>query len=39
MNASGTSNTSSVFKRIELERKKTELQSLEQLNKLNACKA
>ena len=39
MNASGTSNTSSVLKRIELERKKAELQSLEQLNKLNASKA
>ena len=38
-NASGTSNTSSVLKRIELERKKAELQSLEQLNKLNARKA
>ena len=34
-NASGTSNTSSVLKRIELERKKAELQSLEELNKLN----
>ena len=31
-NASGTSNTSSVLKRIELERKKAELQSLEELN-------
>ena len=38
-NASGTSNTSSVLKRIELEFKKSELQSLEQLNKLNARKA
>ena len=38
-NASGTSNTSSVLKRIELERKKAELQSLEQLNKLNVRKA
>ena len=38
-NASGTSNTSSVLKRIELERKKAELQSLEQLNKLEARKA
>ena len=38
-NASGTSNTSSAFKRIELERKKAELQSLEQLNKLIARKA
>ena len=38
-NASGTSNTSSVLKRIELERKKAELQSLEQLNKLKARKA
>ena len=36
--ASGTSNTS-VLKRIELERKKAELQSLEELNKLNARKA
>ena len=38
-NASGTSNTSSVFKRIELEHKKAELQSLEELNKLKARKA
>ena len=38
-NASGTSNTSSVLKRIELELKKAELQSLEQLNKLKARKA
>ena len=38
-NASGTSNTSSVLKRIELERKKAELQSLEELNKLNERKA
>ena len=38
-NARGTFNTSSVLKRIELERKKAELQSLEQLNKLNAHKA
>ena len=37
-NASGTSNTSFAFKRIELERKKAELQSLEELNKLKARK-